>query len=70
MSSRTTITISTRTKRILESLKGDESWDEFLFRLVAEFQRMTRERNRRRLAELLEAEFEEVRVRNGRENFS
>jgi len=63
MNSRTTITISAKTKQALEALKGDESWDEFLLRLVAEFQRMTRERNRRRLAELLEAEFEEVRVR-------
>ncbi|HDH07324.1 MAG TPA: hypothetical protein ENF87_03030 [Thermoproteales archaeon] len=63
MNSRTTITISTKTKRLLEDLKGDESWDTFLFKLAVEFQRLKRERNRRELSKLLEKEFEEVRVK-------
>lgn len=69
MNSRTTITISVRTKQVLEALKGDESWDEFLLRLAAEFQRIAREKNRKRLAELLEAEFEEVRVKKWAREF-
>ena len=28
---RTTITISKRTKQLLETIKGDKDWDEFLF---------------------------------------
>jgi len=60
---RTTITISVKTKQALESLKGDKSWDEFLLELVAEVQRVRREKNREKLAELLEAEFDEVKVR-------
>ena len=28
---RTTITISKRTKQLLEAIKGDKDWDEFLF---------------------------------------
>jgi len=63
MNSRTTITISKETKLALEALKGDESWDEFLLRIIAEVQRIRREKNRERLSELLEAEFEEVRVK-------
>ncbi|RLE91970.1 MAG: hypothetical protein DRN04_11525 [Thermoprotei archaeon] len=63
MNYRTTITISVKTKQALESLKGDKSWDEFLLELVAEVQRVRREKNREKLAELLEAEFDEVKVR-------
>jgi len=63
VNSRTTITISRRTKAALEALKGSATWDEFLLELAAEVQEARRERNRGRLAELLELEFEEVRVR-------
>lgn len=47
----------------MEALKGSATWDEFLLELAAEVQEARRERNRGRLAELLELEFEEVRVR-------
>jgi len=63
MNSRTTITISKETKLVLEALKGVESWDEFLLGIIAEVQRIRREKSRGRLSELLEVEFEEVRVR-------
>jgi len=63
MSSRTTITIFSETKRALEALKKDESWDEFLLKLVAEVQRIKREKNRKKLSEILEAEFEEVKIK-------
>lgn len=65
MNSRTTITISVKTKQVLESLKGNRSWDEFLLELVAEVQRIKREKNKRKLSELLKAEFSEVKVKNG-----
>ena len=38
----TTITISLQTKKLLERLKGDKSWDEFLRNLVLEYERMIR----------------------------
>ena len=63
MNSRTTITISKETKLVLEALKAVESWDEFLLGIIAEVQRIRREKSRGRLSELLEVEFEEVRVR-------
>ena len=63
MSSRTTITIFSETKRALEALKKDESWDEFLLKLVAEVQRIKREKNRKKLSKILEAEFEEVKIK-------
>ncbi|OYT30527.1 MAG: hypothetical protein B6U94_06665 [Thermofilum sp. ex4484_79] len=63
MSSRTTITILSKTKRALEALKKDESWDEFLLKLIAEIQRVRREKNRGKLSEILEAEFEEVKIK-------
>ncbi|GEM_PF-1231981 len=63
MNSRTTITILSETKRALEALKKDESWDEFLLKLIAEVQRLKREKNRKKLSEILEAEFEEVKIK-------
>jgi len=64
MSSRTTITILSKTKRALEALKKkDESWDEFLHKLIAEIQRVRREKNRGKLSEILEAEFQEVKIK-------
>ncbi|MCD6562812.1 MAG: hypothetical protein J7K23_02695 [Thermoproteales archaeon] len=63
MNSRTTITVYSRTKRTLESLKGDESWDEFLLKLVSEVQRLRREKNRSKLSEMFKADFEEVKIK-------
>ncbi len=59
----TTIPVSRRTKRELEKLKGSRSWDEFLLDLVSEYRRKRREAARRELNELLELEYEDVRVR-------
>jgi len=59
----TTITVSVETKELLERLKGGKTWEEFLRGLAEEMLRERRERVRKRLGELLEAEFEEVRVR-------
>lgn len=59
----TTITVSAETKELLEKLKGGKTWEEFLRSLAEEMLRERRERVRERLGELLEAEFEEVRVR-------
>jgi len=59
----TTIPVSRRTKRELEKLKGSRSWDEFLLDLVSEYRRKRMEEARRELNELLELEYEEVRVR-------
>ncbi len=38
----TSITISVKTKKILEKLKGDASWDTFLRNLAREYERMIR----------------------------
>ncbi|MDK2463372.1 MAG: hypothetical protein QI223_01160 [Candidatus Korarchaeota archaeon] len=59
----TTIPVSRRTKRELEKLKGPRSWDEFLLDLVSEYRRSRMEAARRELNELLELEYEDVRVR-------
>ncbi len=52
----TTITISRETKALLEALKGDKTWDEFLREIAEEIMRKRREEARRELARLLEAE--------------
>ncbi len=59
----TTIPVSRRTKRELEKLKGSRSWDEFLLDLISEYRRSRMEAARRELNELLELEYEDVRVR-------
>ena len=59
----TTITVSAETKELLEKVKGDETWDEFLRKVALNMLRERRERVRRRLAELLELGYEDVRVR-------
>ncbi len=59
----TTIPVSRGTKRELEKLKGSRSWDEFLLDLVSEYRRSRMEAARRELNELLELEYEDVRVR-------
>jgi len=59
----TTITVSAETKELLEKVKGDETWDEFLRRVALDMLRERREKVRRRLGELLELGYEDVRVR-------
>ena len=59
----TTITVSAETKELLEKVKGDETWDEFLRRVALDMLRERREKVRKRLAELLELGYEDVRVR-------
>ncbi|RLE98886.1 MAG: hypothetical protein DRJ57_03175 [Thermoprotei archaeon] len=59
----TTITVSIETKLLLERVKGDETWDSFLRKVTLEKLEAKREEVRRRLNELLEMEYEEVRAR-------
>jgi len=59
----TTITVSFETKKLLEKIKGDRTWDAFLRELALEILESRRERVRRELNELLELEYEDVRVR-------
>jgi len=49
----TTITISIETKKLLEKLKGKETWDSFLRRIALEELKKRRKENRAKLAELL-----------------
>ena len=60
---RTTITVSIETKLLLERVKGDETWDSFLRKVALEKLEARREEVRRRLNELLEMEYGEVRAR-------
>lgn len=59
----TTITVSIETKKLLEKIKGDRTWDAFLRELALEILESRRERVRRELNELLELEYGDVRVR-------
>jgi len=59
----TTITVSVETKELLRRLKGERSWDQFLRELALRELKRRREEVRRRLNELLELEYEEVRIR-------
>jgi len=38
----TTITVHVKTKKLLERLKGEKSWDKFLRELVVEYERIRR----------------------------
>jgi hypothetical protein len=49
----TTITVSMETKKLLEKLKGDETWDSFLRKIALDEIKKRREENRKKLAELL-----------------
>lgn len=59
----TTIPVSRRLKKVMERLKGEMTWEEFLEMLIHEVMNVKRERARARLRELLTMDFEEVRVR-------
>lgn len=60
----TTITVSRETKELLAKLKGDKTWDKFLFELAENYRR---ERTKKALEELRKIEFdssyEEVRLK-------
>lgn len=58
----TTIPLSRELKEVLERLKGNMTWDEFLESLIYEVFKIRRERNRRELAKLFESSFQEVRI--------
>lgn len=59
----TTIPLSRELKEVLERLKGNMTWDEFLESLIYEVFRIRREKNRGELAKLFESSFREVRVK-------
>lgn len=59
----TTITIET--KRLLEKMKGDLSWDDFLRKVVLDIISKEREDNRKLLLELLEEEPKRVKWARG-----
>ncbi|MBS7652643.1 MAG: hypothetical protein QW638_06010 [Candidatus Bathyarchaeia archaeon] len=57
----TTITITIETKRLLEKIKGELSWDDFLRKLTLDLISKEREDNRKLLMELLEEEPKRVK---------
>ena len=60
----TTISVRPETKRLLASLKGDKSWDEFLLELAEELRRRRIKGALRKLRQIpMDAEYEEVRLR-------
>ncbi|MDK2464434.1 MAG: antitoxin VapB family protein [Candidatus Korarchaeota archaeon] len=62
----TTISVRPETKRLLASLKGDKSWDEFLLELAEELRRRRLEEALKKLRQIpMDAEYEEVRLRLG-----
>lgn len=52
----TTITISKETKKLLEMLKGNKTWEEFLREVAEELTKRKREVARKALAQLLDTE--------------
>ena len=58
----TTIPLSRELKEVLERLKGNMTWDEFLESLIYEVFRIRREKNRSELAKLFESSFQDVRI--------
>jgi len=71
MMSKTTITIKSRTKFLLEKLKGNKSWDEFLLEIYHFIMRSEKIKALNKLREIvnnedlefLEKNLEEVRVK-------
>lgn len=55
--------MSLETKKKLQSIKGNKTWDELLDELVNIAQSKKRIEYKKRLQELLEMEFEEVKVK-------
>lgn len=56
------ITITIETKRVLEKMKGDPSWDDFLRKLVLDIIGKEREDNGKHLLKLLEDEPKRVKL--------
>jgi hypothetical protein len=58
-----TIPVSKKTKKRLESIKGEKAWDEFLNELANIALTENRLKNRKRMQKLLEMGYDEVRVK-------
>ncbi|MEM0008990.1 MULTISPECIES: hypothetical protein [Thermofilum] len=69
MSKNTTITISRETRDLLLKLKGKKSWDSFLREMALEEIKKKRQEIREKLQELLELEYEDVRVKRWAREF-
>ncbi len=63
MSKITTIPVSEGVKEELRKIKGNKSWDELLTELIAVYRTRKMENSRKRLKELLELGYDEVRVK-------
>lgn len=62
----TTISVRPETKRLLASLKGDKSWDEFLLELAEDLRRRKLEEALRKLRQIpMDVGYEEVRLKLG-----
>ena len=57
-----TIPVKAETKKKLENMKGSKTWDEFLDELANIARLEKRLKYRKKMKELLEMEYEEVRV--------
>lgn len=61
---RTTLTLSIKVKKMLEAIKGNMTWDNFILKTIMEVQEEYRRRNYSKLASLLEdVDFEAVRLK-------
>lgn len=69
MSKNTTITISRETRDLLLKLKGKKSWDSFLREMALEEIKKKRQEIREKLQELLELEYEDVKVKRWAREF-
>jgi len=63
MTRRTTIPTSERVKEELRKMKGNRSWDELLIELISAYKSRRMENLREKLRELLELDYEEIKVR-------
>lgn len=66
----TTIPVKVETKKRLEGMKGDKTWDEFLDELANLMRLEKRLKYRKRMKELLEMGYEEVRVKGWAREYS
>ena len=69
VSRNTTITISRETRDLLLKLKGKKSWDSFLREMALEEIKKKRQEIREKLQELLELEYEDVKVKRWAREF-
>ncbi|MBS7248491.1 MAG: hypothetical protein QXW47_03160 [Candidatus Jordarchaeales archaeon] len=61
----TTITLSLKTKKALEKLKGERTWDEFLLEMAAEYRKARAERAREYIRKYAVTEEEEAAILSG-----